>query len=50
MVKNWNKRTPENFRFTAKFPKIITHDKRFKNVEKDLELFMKECSRLKTSY
>ena len=39
MVKNWNRRTPANFRFTAKFPKIITHEKKFKNVEKDLELF-----------
>jgi uncharacterized protein YecE (DUF72 family) len=27
MVTNWNRRTPDNFRFTAKFPKIITHDK-----------------------
>jgi len=33
MVRNWNRRTPNNFRFTAKFPKIITHEKRFKNVE-----------------
>lgn len=41
MVKNWNRRTPENFRFTAKFPKTITHDKKFKNVDKDLELFYK---------
>jgi uncharacterized protein YecE (DUF72 family) len=23
MVKNWYKRTPDNFRFTAKFPKVI---------------------------
>jgi uncharacterized protein YecE (DUF72 family) len=29
MVKNWSKRTPDNFRFTAKFPKIITHNKKF---------------------
>ena len=36
MVKNWERRTPDNFRFTAKFPKVITHDKRFKNVEKEL--------------
>jgi uncharacterized protein YecE (DUF72 family) len=28
MVKNWYNRTPENFRFTAKFPNVITHDKR----------------------
>ena len=33
MVKNWYKRSPQNFRFTAKFPKIITHDKRLKDVE-----------------
>ena len=47
MVKNWNKRTPDNFRFTAKFPKIITHDKKFKNVERDLELFYKRMEPLK---
>ena len=47
MVKNWSKRTPDNFRFTAKFPKIITHDKKFKNVEKDLELFYKRMEPLK---
>jgi uncharacterized protein YecE (DUF72 family) len=39
MVRSWNRRTPKNFRFTARFPKIVTHDKKFKNVEKDLELF-----------
>jgi len=47
MVKNWNKRTPSNFRFTAKFPKIITHDKKFKFVEKDLELFYERMEPLK---
>jgi uncharacterized protein YecE (DUF72 family) len=47
MVKNWNKRTPDNFRFTAKFPKIITHEKKFKNVQKDLELFYKRMEPLK---
>ena len=39
MVKNWNKRSTQNFRFTAKFPKIITHDKRLKDVDKELERF-----------
>jgi uncharacterized protein YecE (DUF72 family) len=39
MVKNWYKRIPQNFRFTAKFPKIITHDKRLKDVDKELERF-----------
>ena len=47
MVKNWNKRTPDNFRFTAKFPKIITHDKKFKDVQTDLELFYKRMEPLK---
>jgi uncharacterized protein YecE (DUF72 family) len=39
LVKNWCKKTPTNFRFAAKFPKVITHDKRLKDVEKELELF-----------
>ena len=39
MVKNWSKKTPAHFRFTAKFPKVITHDKRLKDVGKELELF-----------
>jgi len=47
MVKNWARRTPDNFKFTAKFPKIITHDKKFKNVERLLELFYKTMEPLK---
>src|SRR5947208_6355401 len=39
MVKNWYKKTPKDFKFTAKFPKIITHDKRLKDVDKELERF-----------
>jgi len=46
MVKNWYKRTPDNLRFTAKFPKIITHDKRLKDVEKELEYFLESISGL----
>jgi len=48
MVKNWSKRTPENFRFTAKFPKVITHDKRLKNVDRELELFFQVIDPLKS--
>jgi uncharacterized protein YecE (DUF72 family) len=40
MVKNWAKRTPDNFRFTAKFPKVITHDKQLVDVEDDVDLFL----------
>jgi uncharacterized protein YecE (DUF72 family) len=39
MVKNWFKKTPEHFRFTAKFPEVITHDKRLKNISKELGHF-----------
>ena len=46
MVKNWYKRSPQNFRFTAKFPKIITHDKRLKDVDKELERFFEAMSPL----
>ena len=40
-VKNWSKVTPSNFRFTAKFPKVITHQKRLKHVDNELRLFFK---------
>jgi uncharacterized protein YecE (DUF72 family) len=46
-VKNWNKRTPNNFRFTVKFPKIITHEKRFRDVEKELSQFYENMEPLK---
>jgi uncharacterized protein YecE (DUF72 family) len=48
MVKNWYNRTPENFRFTAKFPKVMTHDKRLLNFEEDqLNYFFESISKLK---
>ena len=48
MVKNWYKRTPENFRFTAKFPKVITHDKRLSDFDEDqLNYFFESISELK---
>jgi uncharacterized protein YecE (DUF72 family) len=40
-VKNWYKKTPRSFKFTAKFPRVITHDKRLKEVDKELEQFFK---------
>ena len=50
MVKNRCKKTPNHFRFTAKFPKVITHDKRLKDVEKELELFLSSMFILKTRF
>ena len=40
MVKNWAKRTPDNFRFTAKFPKVITHDKHLVDIDEEVDLFL----------
>ena len=47
MVKNWFKKTPDQFRFTAKFPKVITHDKHLKNISKELDYFHKAMLPLK---
>lgn len=47
MVRNWAKKTSKNFRFTVKFPKVITHDKKFKNAEKELSLFYDAMKPLK---
>jgi uncharacterized protein YecE (DUF72 family) len=48
MVKNWYKRTPDDFRFTAKFPKIITHDKRLSDFDEvQLNYFFESISELK---
>jgi uncharacterized protein YecE (DUF72 family) len=46
MVENWVKRTPDNFRFTAKFPKVITHDKLLVDVEEDVERFLENIEPL----
>jgi uncharacterized protein YecE (DUF72 family) len=46
MVKNWAKRTPNNFKFTAKFPKVTTHDKQLVEVEDDIDLFLKNMEPL----
>ena len=34
MAKNWCNKTPRSFRFAAKFPSIITHQKRLKDVDR----------------
>jgi uncharacterized protein YecE (DUF72 family) len=39
MTKRWASLTPDNFRFTAKFPGSITHEKRLTEPEKELRYF-----------
>ncbi len=47
MVKLWNARTPPEFRFSAKFPRVIRHEKKFHDCEKELELFYEAMVPLK---
>jgi uncharacterized protein YecE (DUF72 family) len=39
MTKRWASVTPDNFRFTAKFPRSITHEKRLAQPERQLRYF-----------
>jgi len=39
-VRSWANRTPEGFVFTAKVPRVITHDKRLEGMEGELRLFV----------
>ena len=47
MVRLWDARTPATFRFRAKFPRVITHEKEFHNCDKELELFYNSFEPLK---
>ena len=39
-VEGWRKRTPPEFRFAAKFPRLITHDKKLDRALGDAEAFI----------
>jgi uncharacterized protein YecE (DUF72 family) len=45
-ISRWSEITPDNFRFTAKFPQRITHVKRLGGVESDMEYFHKAMAPL----
>jgi len=47
MVDLWNARTLPNFKFSAKFPRVITHEKKFQNCQRELELFYEAMLPLK---
>ena len=40
IVRRWNADTPQHFRFTAKFPSIITHEKRLERVNSEIFSFL----------
>jgi len=43
-VRKWNTDTPKHFRFTAKFPSIITHQKRLDRVNSEVFSFLSSLS------
>ncbi|MCZ7356423.1 MAG: DUF72 domain-containing protein [Candidatus Methanoperedens sp.] len=45
-VKKWNMQTPKDFTFSAKFPRVITHDKMLKDCEREMEVFIEHMSLL----
>jgi uncharacterized protein YecE (DUF72 family) len=46
MVKGWAEKTPDNFRFAAKFPKIITHDKYLVDASEEVYTFLENMEPL----
>jgi uncharacterized protein YecE (DUF72 family) len=48
MTKRWSSMTPDNFRFTAKFPRSITHEKRLADPERQLRYFLDVMRPLRT--
>ena len=46
MVQKWESDTPSHFLFTAKVPRIITHEKAMKDCGEDLRLFLNSISGL----
>ena len=46
MIKSWKSRTPKGFVFSAKVPKVITHDKYLEDCETELKGFLSVMSGL----
>jgi uncharacterized protein YecE (DUF72 family) len=46
VVDGWARRTPDGFRFSAKFPKRITHEKKLEGADGDAEAFVRTMQRL----
>ena len=40
IVRRWNADTPRHFKFTAKFPSVITHEKRLKEIDSEIFSFL----------
>ena len=45
-VENWKKQTPDDFRFSLKFPKMITHVKMLRDCQYETDFFLERVSLL----
>ncbi len=45
-ITNWKKQTPDNFKFSFKFPRIITHIKMLKDCERETTIFLERTKSL----
>ena len=45
-IRNWAQRVPDGFTFSAKMPRVITHDKALLNVQLELDTFLKRITLL----
>jgi len=48
ITKKWNVATPDSFQFTAKFPSIITHENKLKNVKPHVFKFLSSLAPMHT--
>lgn len=44
ILSNWNKKSPDGFRFSIKAPKLITHIKRFRDCKIEIDEFYDICT------
>lgn len=47
-TKAWKEQTPEDFLFSAKFPRVITHVKMLRDCERDVDTFVSRMSELQS--
>lgn len=47
VVEGWNNRSPEDFRFAIKMSRLVTHERKLKNCEHELEWFLSVFEPLK---
>lgn len=48
ITQKWNSETPPHFRFTAKMPKIVTHESKLQNVSAHMEQFLDSMKPLRS--